>query len=67
MKEVSPLPEMSREELLKILWGRVCDETKSHHSVTLRYLQLLVEMMGWEKPEPKDIQYEVVIGGYLDS
>ena len=58
---------MSREELLKILWGRVCDETKSHHSVTLRYLQLLVEMMGWEKPEPKDIKYEVVIGGYLDS
>ena len=45
---------MTREELLKILWSRICDETKSHNSVTLRYVSLINQMMEWEKPDAYD-------------
>lgn len=64
---MKPTPEMSREEFLKIIWRRFTDESKSHHSSTLRYGQMLREMQGWEEPEPVNPKIIVTIGGYISG
>jgi N6-adenosine-specific RNA methylase IME4 len=61
------VPEMSRTEFARIVWERFCNESMSHHPNTLRYGQMLITIMGWDKAAPQDYNIVVQVGRCLDN
>jgi hypothetical protein len=55
----APLP--TRDEFMALLWERIRDESMSHHSSTLRYMEMFATYQGWDKPESQEIQRNIVV------